>query len=55
MRVRLSLALAETGLPHQNPLLPGSSLLPKNRLEKPDLEKTLGAQPPPGPAMLGCA
>lgn len=50
LRVPLSLALAGTRRPCQDPPPPGSSQLPKNRLQKPNLEKTLGAQCPPGPA-----
>lgn len=41
----------QAALPGSTP--PGSSQLPKNRLEKPDLEKTLAAQRPPGPAAPG--
>lgn len=42
-RVLLSLALAGTRQPCQDTPPLGSSQLPQNRLEKPDLEKTPGA------------
>lgn len=53
-RLLLRLALAGTRQPCQDTSPPGSSQLPQNRLEKPNLEKTPGAQRPPGPAELAC-